>query len=294
MKAKSLKHEHYFVPPSSPWPFLMAVALLCFGSGFIGLLHSNPHAHYFFFAGLSFVLMCTFGWFREVIQESLKGLNSRQMDRSYRWGMFWFIISEVFFFGAFFGALAYVRMYVITSLGGSWQSPLTHDLLWPNFQAVWPLLTNPDPSKYVGPHTIVDTWHLPALNTALLLSSAVTLTIAHHALRAGHRGVLHFFMMATIALGVVFEYFQFHEYQLAFNEYGLTLNSGIYGSTFFMLTGFHALHVIIGLTILSVVWVRCMKGHFTKDNHFGFEAAAWYWHFVDIVWLGLFIFVYWL
>jgi len=137
-------------------------------------------------------------------------------------------------------------------------------------------------------------WGIPAINTLLLLSSGVTITIAHWALKENRRGQLVLFMAFTIALGVLFIALQAFEYSHAYSELNLKLSTGAYGSTFFMLTGFHGLHVTIGAIMLLVVWLRVLRGHFTPDRHFAFEAVAWYWHFVDVVWLGLFIFVYWL
>jgi cytochrome c oxidase subunit 3 len=140
---------------------------------------------------------------------------------------------------------------------------------------------------------VVNPWGLPALNTALLLASGVTLTYAHHALRASNRNQIVGWLVATIALGAAFLGFQIMEYGHAYQD-GLKLTSGIYGSTFYMLTGFHGFHVTVGVIMLTVILYRVQKGHFNADNHFGFEGVAWYWHFVDVVWLGLFIFVYWL
>ena len=135
---------------------------------------------------------------------------------------------------------------------------------------------------------------IPTINTALLLTSGVTLTISHHALRAGHRAMTALFLFATIVLGAVFMGFQVYEYMHAYSELNLKLTSGIYGATFFMLTGFHGFHVTLGAIMLSVILYRVLKGHFTPEHHFGFEGAAWYWHFVDVVWLGLYVVVYWL
>jgi cytochrome c oxidase subunit 3 len=137
-------------------------------------------------------------------------------------------------------------------------------------------------------------WGIPALNTAILLTSGVTLTVAHHAMQQGHRSTLNIFLALTFILGFIFMGFQAYEYIHGYNELNLTLNSGIYGTTFYMLTGFHGLHVTLGAIMLLVVWLRCLRGHFKPDHHFAFEAVAWYWHFVDVVWLFLFIFVYWL
>jgi len=224
-----------------------------------------------------------------VIRESLAGTYNKQVDVSFRMGMLWFIFSEVMFFGAFFGTLFYARNYSVPWLGGEGHGALTNYFLWPHFSAAWP--TN-GPADIGGAFSTMSAWGLPLLNTLLLLSSGVTITIAHHALRAGHRKLLLGFLAATIVLGALFLTFQAHEYAEAYEHLNLTLGSGIYGSTFFMLTGFHGLHVTLGAIMLTVIWFRCAKGHFSKEHHFGFEAVAWYWHFVDVVWLGLFLFVY--
>jgi cytochrome c oxidase subunit 3 len=174
-------------------------------------------------------------------------------------------------------------------LGGEGVKIFTNYLLWNGFETAWP--TN-GPGAVGGDFEVIPAFGLPAINTVLLLTSGVTITIAHHALRAGKRGSLLFWLGATIALGAAFLFFQATEYHHAYTELNLTLGSGIYGSTFFMLTGFHGMHVTLGAIMLSVIWLRCLKGHFSKDHHFAFEAVAWYWHFVDVVWLGLFLFVY--
>jgi len=192
------------------------------------------------------------------------------------------------FFAAFFGAACYARVLAVPWLGGG--DPGTNELLWNGWEAAWP--TN-GPGEVGGEFTLLDPWKIPALNTLLLLSSGVTITFAHWALKKGNRGPLVLWMLATVLLGATFLGFQIYEYGQAYSEHhNLTLGSGIYGSTFFMLTGFHGLHVTLGTIMLIVIMLRCAKGHFTADHHFGFEAVAWYWHFVDVVWLGLFIFVY--
>jgi cytochrome c oxidase subunit 3 len=198
------------------------------------------------------------------------------------------------FFAAFFGALFYARVFSVEWLGGAGNNAMTHELLWPAFEAVWPVITNPDNAAIPGPKESMGPGGLPAINTAILLLSSVTVTIAHHGLRQDHRKPLILWLAATVALGVTFLFLQVVEYVLAYQEMGLTMDSGIYGSTFFMLTGFHGFHVTMGTLMLAVMLIRAIKGHFTSDNHFAFEAVAWYWHFVDVVWLGLFIFVYWL
>jgi cytochrome c oxidase subunit 3 len=230
-----------------------------------------------------------FGWFGTVIRESIGGFYNHQVDTSFRMGMIWFIFSEVMFFGAFFGALFYARIYAVQWLGGEGDGALTNQFLWSNFAASWP--TN-GPGNIGGRFETIPAWGVPLLNTLILLSSGVTVTIAHHALRAGQRGKLLVFLGATVVLGALFVFFQAKEYMHAYSELNLTLGSGVYGSTFFMLTGFHGMHVTLGAIMLSVIWFRCLRGHFDRDHHFAFEAVAWYWHFVDVVWLGLFMFVY--
>jgi len=241
--------------------------------------------------GLLAVAYMFFGWFGTVIGESQAGLYNDGVDKSFRMGMMWFIFSEVMFFAAFFGALYYARQLSVPWLGGEGAKFLTNIFLWKDYEPAWP--TN-GPSAVGGAFEIIPAFGLPAVNTAILLSSGVTITIAHHALKAGNRGILKVFLAATFLLGFLFVYLQATEYHHAYTELNLRLGSGVYGSTFFMLTGFHGLHVTIGAIMLTVIWLRTMKGHFTPQHHFAFEGVAWYWHFVDVVWLGLFIFVYWL
>jgi cytochrome c oxidase subunit 3 len=230
-----------------------------------------------------------FYWFSDVVRESVRGHYNKQVDTSFRMGMIWFIFSEVMFFGAFFGALFYARQFAMPWLGGEGDGVMTNSLLWPGFSAAWP---SNGPGGIGGVYQTIPAWGLPLLNTLILLTSGMTVTIAHHALKAGHRKQLLIFLGLTVLLGATFLYFQGEEYIHAYKELNLTLGSGIYGSTFFMLTGFHGAHVTLGTIMLAIIWFRCLKGHFTKDNHFAFEAVAWYWHFVDVVWLGLFLFVY--
>jgi cytochrome c oxidase subunit 3 len=217
------------------------------------------------------------------------------VDRSFRMGMMWFIFSEVMFFAAFFGALFYARQLAVPWLGGHGTKFMTNFALWNGYENAWP--TN-GPGRVGGledgSFSVIPAFGLPALNTVILLTSSVTVTIAHHALREGKRGVLAGFLASTFILGFLFVYLQATEYHEAWTELGLRLSTGVYGSTFFMLTGFHGLHVTIGAIMLTIIWLRVLRGHFTPRRHFAFEAVAWYWHFVDVVWLGLFIFVYWL
>lgn len=280
--------DQYYVPEGSAWPIKTSIGLVLMFIGIANLLHDNTFGHYFFIFGSLIIAWTMFGWFSEVVKESLTGLHNKQMDKSYRWGMIWFIFSEVMFFGAFFGALFYATQLVLPWLS----TGETHQQLWPNFQYEWPLLNNPDPKLFTGPKYAMGWWPLPFINTALLLTSGLTITWAHWGLLKNKRGHLKLGLFLTIALGIAFIACQAYEYIEAYEHLHLTLASGIYGSTFFMLTGFHGAHVTIGTIMLIVIFLRSTKGHFTPSHHFGFEAVAWYWHFVDFVWLGLFVFVY--
>jgi cytochrome c oxidase subunit 3 len=278
---------YYFVPGLSQWPILGAFAMLFFiigASNWVNGVSWAPISFAFSMALLFYVLYC---WFKAVVGESVGGMYSDRVDVSFRWSMGWFIFSEVMFFASFFGALFYAR-----AIAMPWLGDLDHkSILWPDFSAAWP---NTGPSGTVEEFTTVGPWPIPTINTALLLTSGVTLTIAHHALIANQRGKLVFNLALTVLLGAVFMGFQVYEYMHAYQDLNLKLTSGVYGSTFFMLTGFHGFHVTIGAIMLFFIMLRCMKGHFTPKSHFAFEAAAWYWHFVDVVWLGLYVIVYWL
>jgi cytochrome c oxidase subunit 3 len=282
-------HGGYYVPHSSYWPIVGSVGLFTMLTGFANYL--NGGGTFMMMVGAVILIVMMFGWFGTVISESESGLYNEQVDHSFRWGMGWFIFSEVMFFAAFFGALFYARQYAVPWLGGEGGKLMTNELLWPNFTSAWP--TN-GPGTVGGTFEPMNAWGLPAINTVILLSSGVTVTWAHWALKEGHRKQLIQGLLATVALGFLFVILQAVEYHHAYSEMNITLGSGIYGSTFYMLTGFHGFHVTLGAIILTVILLRSIKGHFTPERHFAFEAAAWYWHFVDVVWLGLFIFVYWL
>ncbi|HXH02627.1 MAG TPA: cytochrome c oxidase subunit 3 [Candidatus Competibacteraceae bacterium] len=286
----SQAHGGYYVPHSSRWPIVGAVGLFLLMYGFANVLNGTGGS-FLMLLGLAILIVMMFGWFGNVIHESLSGLHSEQMDHSYRWGMGWFIFSEVMFFAAFFGALFYARQYSVPWLGGEGARVMTNALLWPEYSPVWP--TN-GPGKVGGEFEPMAAWGLPALNTVILLTSGATVTWAHWGLLANNRRQLILGLFATVVLGFLFVILQAYEYGHAMYDKNLTLGSGIYGSTFYMLTGFHGFHVTLGAIILTVVLLRAMRGHFDPEHHFAFEAAAWYWHFVDVVWLGLFVFVYWL
>jgi cytochrome c oxidase subunit 3 len=277
---------YYFVPEPSMHPATGSLALLFFGSGMVMWVNGVAIGPWVVLAGVLGFLFVLYRWFGDAIAESEGGLYSKRIDGSYRWSMSWFIFSEVMFFAAFFGALFYAR--AITT---PWLSDFDHRMvLWPNFNSVWP---NQGPAGIVESFVTVGPFWLPTINTALLLTSGVTLTISHHALRENHRSKTITWLALTILLGLTFVGVQAYEYHHLYTELNLKLTSGAYGSTFYLLTGFHGFHVILGTLMLCVMLGRLIKGHFTADNHFGFEGAAWYWHFVDVVWLGLYLFVYW-
>ena len=282
--------DKYFVPHGTRWPILGSIGLFLIVSGAAMLMNQSSVGRFVSLAGVVILLIMLFGWFGTVIGESESGKYNRQVDASFRWGMAWFIFSEVMFFAVFFSTLLYARVLVVPWLAGEGNNFFTHFFYWDTFENTWPT-AGPGRS---GDFEIMEAWGIPALNTAILLTSGVTITAAHHMLRAGKRAGLIVWLAATWILGALFLYFQADEYIHAYTELGLRLDTGIYGATFFMMTGFHGLHVTLGTIMLIVIWLRVLRGHFTPENHFAFEATAWYWHFVDIVWLGLFIFVYWL
>jgi cytochrome c oxidase subunit III len=283
---------YYFVPNPSRHPVLAATGLLFVILGAGQWVNGADWGKYSLLAGMVIWLTVLFQWFSQAVSESEGGQYGRKIDLSFRWSMSWFIFSEVMFFGAFFTALWWARAHSVPELGS-----LDQQLLWPDFKAVWPSVVagaTASPAGIVEPFTTMTPFWLPTINTALLLSSGVTLTIAHHALVAGQRSKTILFMWMTVLLGIVFLFVQGYEYYHAYHEMNLTLASGVYGSTFFMLTGFHGFHVFVGMLMLLFITLRLQKGHFTPERHFGFEGAAWYWHFVDVVWLGLYILIYWL
>ncbi|MBS1155303.1 MAG: coxC [Proteobacteria bacterium] len=273
------EHDVYYVPPPSIWPLVGSVALLVLASGFVMLLHKIAAGPYVMALGIGILLVMLFGWFSTVIRESLAGKYSDQVDTSFRWGMVWFIFSEVLFFAGFFGALFYARILAVPWLADA-------QMLWPGFTAAWPT-AGPGVKTVLTP---VDAWGLPALNTLILLSSGATVTWAHWGLQKGRQFQLKLGLALTIILGALFISLQIHEY----GEAAFTIRDGIYGATFYMLTGFHGFHVMLGAAMLTVIFLRALAGHFTPGRHFAFEAVAWYWHFVDVIWLMLFVFVYWL
>ena len=283
--------DKYYVPHDSYWPIVGSVGLLFLMLGVSTWLNGADAGFWVMMAGVGIMVVMLVGWFSTVVHESQGGLYNPQVDKSFRMGMFWFIFSEVMFFAAFFGALFYARNMSVPWLGGSSNNFFTNLVLWEGFEATWP--TN-GPGNVGGEFKAMGPFGLPLINTAILLTSSVTVTIAHHALIANKRAILSTFLALTFILGFIFVYMQAVEYVEAYEHLNLKLSTGIYGSTFFMLTGFHGMHVTIGAIMLTIVWLRVVRGHFTPDNHFAFEATAWYWHFVDAVWVGLYVFVYWM
>jgi cytochrome c oxidase subunit III len=280
------RQAHYAVPQPMPWPIMGSTSLFLMALGGVFVMNGATGGWVGIAAGVMILLYMMFRWFGDVIRESEGGKYGRWEDVSFRWGMSWFIFSEVMFFAVFFGALFWVRVMSVPDL-----ATLEHrELVWPGFSSHWPS-AGPAFAEKFSP---MGAWGLPAINTLLLLSSGVTVTIAHYALKVNNRGMLNLFLFFTIALGVTFLGVQAYEYGHAYSDLNLKLTTGVYGSTFFMLTGFHGFHVTVGAIMLTVILARCLAGHFKPDHHFAFEAVAWYWHFVDVVWLGLFIFVYWL
>lgn len=284
------KKDTYYIPHHAHWPIVGSVALFMMFIGASSWLNGSETSWMILLVGFIALLVMMFGWFSKVIEESEAGVYNNQVDLSFRWGMVWFIISEVFFFAGFFGALFYMRVLSLPWLSGDGNGFYTFTQLWSDFDYYWP---SNGPAQLGGDFLAMGPWGIPAINTFLLLTSGVTITLAHHSLKDNSRTSLILWMIVTIALGLVFVMLQAYEYQHAWGELNLTLATGAYGSSFYMLTGFHGFHVTLGAIMLIVIAYRCIRGHFNPDKHFAFEAVAWYWHFVDVVWLGLFVFVYW-
>ena len=297
-------HEKYYIPEKSSIPIIFAAATLLVGYGAASAVVGNGFT--MLLVGMA-ALVATMGfWWAIVIRESQAGLDTPALNNSYVYGMAWFIFSEVMFFFAFFGALFYIRSFAIPWLGGEGEKGLAGELLWPEFEAAWPpmitpdqaisgqeaVVKGPDENMYLHGFNKIFTW-LPLWNTIVLLSSSATVHFAHIALKENNRKRFNFWLGITVALAFIFVILQAFEYYEAYAHLGLTLSSGVYGTTFFMLTGFHGMHVLIGGIFLLTQLTRSTGyKHFTDKEHFGFEAASWYWHFVDVVWVCLFLFVY--
>jgi len=288
----------YYVPEQSKLPIFASLGLFLTVFGAANWMNGNDIGPSIFFCGSLLFAFVLWTWFSTVISENMAGMNDAQLKRSYVWGMGWFIFSEVMFFAAFFGALYYIRAFSVPWLGGEGDRG-SSNMLWEGFEASWPLLVTPDMAAngeaalVKGAEKSMGWQGLPLYNTLILMTSSVTVHFAHTALKNDKRKAFNIWLGGTVALGIVFLILQVEEYIHAYQELGLTLETGVYGTTFFMLTGFHGAHVTLGTFMLLVMFLRSvLKGHFKTDDHFGFEAASWYWHFVDVVWVGLFIFVY--
>jgi cytochrome c oxidase subunit III len=284
---------NYYVPEPSRHPAMAALGLFFVIMGASQWVNDSTWGPYALLFGMLILLTVLYQWFGDAIHESESGDYGDNIDASFRWSMSWFIFSEVMFFGAFFGALWWARVHSVPSLGGA----DNFALLWPDFKAIWPSTAEgvtASPAQIIEPFVTMSPLWLPTINTALLLSSGITITIAHHAIRENDRSKTILYMWMTVLFGVVFLFLQGYEYYHAYTDLNLKLTSGIFGSTFFMLTGFHGFHVLLGTLMLIIITLRLHKGHFSAERHFGFEGVAWYWHFVDVVWLGLYILVYWL
>jgi len=316
----STEYEAYYVPEKSRLAIWASLTLFSTVFGAASVLNDktfgdpaeSTNSWFIFIVALVLFLTTLFCWFRVTIIENRAGINSAQLKHSYAIGMQWFIFSEVMFFAVFFGALWYVRNLAGPWLGGEGAGRMNY-LLWEGFTYNWPMMETPQDAVggvsgqiianngvMTGPERNMsfpgwdNIFHwLPLWNTIVLMTSSVTAHMAHLALLAGKRSKQNIWLGITVSLGMLFVYLQYLEYHEAYVDYGLFMSSGIYGSTFFMLTGFHGFHVCMGAFMLLVQWLRSTKsGHFTPEDHFGFEASSWYWHFVDVVWVGLFLFVY--
>ena len=317
----STAHETYYVPEKSKMAVMATIGLVLSIFGAASLMNdmtfgepgADSNSGLILYAGLFVFGATLFTWFRQAVRENIAGMNSAQLKKSYVLGMGWFIFSEVMFFAAFFGALFYVRNLVGPWLAGEGDGGRMNHLLWEGFQFSWPMMQTPQEAvggagsqlmanngTFTSAHKSMafaeaHAWYawLPLWNTIILLSSSVTVHIAHMGILAGDKKKFNLWLGLTVLLGFIFLCLQAAEYYEAYAHFGLTLNSGIYGSTFFMLTGFHGFHVAMGTFMLGVQLYRSLRaGHFTADDHFGFEGSSWYWHFVDVVWVFLFLFVY--
>ncbi len=277
--AHQKNHDYHIIDPSI-WPFLASVGafVLTFGAvGFMRYIHGGTFhlfglnfAHpWLFFIGLAIVIYTMIGWWADTIKEGREGNHTRVVSLHLRYGMIMFIASEVMFFVAWFWAFFDASLYAneaiqasrVGATGGQW------------------------PPKGIE---VLDPWHLPLYNTIILLLSGTCVTWAHHALLHNDRKGLNNGLALTVALGILFSFVQAYEYVHAPFDF----KNSIYGATFFMSTGFHGFHVLVGTIFLLVCLIRAINGGFTPTKHFGFEAAAWYWHFVDVVWLFLFFAIY--
>ena len=290
----SEQEKPYFVPAPSFWPIIGSIALFCLGLGAANWVQGKSIGPYLSLIGGLILVYMLFGWFGAVIKEHRAGhYDDPKVRGSFRWGVIWFIFTEIMLFVALFGALIYARVVAVPHLAGAGDRMMTHLLMWPNFKDAWPVLTNPNPLAFHGPKAAMDTWGIPAINTLILLCSGVTITAAYWGVLKNRRWQITLFLTLTILLGIAFLGMQVQEYWIAYTIKGVKLTSGIYGSIFFLMTGLDGLHVLAGVLMLVVILWRVLRGDFSPTNHFAFDAVFWYWHFVEFIWLMLFIFVYW-
>jgi len=256
------RHGFHLVDPS-PWPLIGSLSGLTTTFGGVLYFHGYAGGNFLWQFGLSMILFVMFCWWRDVIREgTIEGQHTTRVQTGLRMGMLLFIVSEVMFFFAFFWAFFHASFNPSQAIGGVW------------------------PPAFL---TILDPWKVPLLNTVILLSSGATVTWCHHAIVWGAKTQALISLLLTIVLAIIFTALQGFEYVTS----PFSISDSVYGSSFFLATGFHGFHVFIGTCCLTVSLIRIYLGHFTREHHFGFEAAAWYWHFVDVVWLFLFITIYW-
>jgi cytochrome c oxidase subunit 3 len=262
MKYNNQVHPFHLVDPS-PWPIVSATGAFAATFGGVMFFHSYQGGVFLLNLGLFIIVFGMFVWWRDVIREgTFEGQHTKKVELGLRMGMVLFIVSEIMFFFAFFWAFFYSSINPVPEIG-----------------AIWP----PKGIECFSP------WEVPFLNTLILLTSGATCTVCHNTLITGEKKLAINSLILTIFLAVFFTGFQVFEYLHA----SFTISDSVYGSCFFMATGFHGFHVFIGTCFLTVCLIRLTQNHFTREHHFGFEAAAWYWHFVDVVWLFLFVMVYW-
>jgi len=265
------KHDYHLVDPS-PWPLVGSGAACLSFFGAVSFMHDANYGIWLLYAGVSLILLTMYLWWRDVVKEAKADkAHTDNVKKGLRLGMALFILSEIMFFFAFFFSFFHASVFPVDILSGE----------WPIEAGIWP----PKGIKTLDP------WDLPFLNTLILLLSGTTLTWAHYALIKKNQKDLVLALSLTVFLGVIFTCFQMYEYGHAL-QHNFNFTDSVYGANFYMATGFHGFHVFVGTMFLAVCLLRAKKGHFTPEAHLGFEFAAWYWHFVDVVWLGLFIFVY--
>lgn len=259
---QSQRHPFHLVDPS-PWPVTAALAAFSCALGGVMYMHAYNNGGYLLLSGFSLLLFTMFSWWRDVTREAtFSGHHTGAVQKGLRYGVLLFIVSEVLFFFAFFWAFFHSSLAPSIDIGSMW------------------------PPKGI---IVFSPWEVPFLNTIILLLSGCSVTWAHHSIVAGYKKQATLALVITVVLAIIFTGLQGFEYSVA----NFTLSDGVYGSTFYMATGFHGFHVFIGTVFLSICLFRLLKSHLTQQHHFGFEAAAWYWHFVDVVWLFLFISIYW-